>query len=164
MKIPDYPEQWQPVVGYENLYEISSLGNVRSLRSATRLKPFPNIDGYPQVGLCYQGAKKHKRIHVLVLEAFVGPRPLNHDSRHLDSDKSNYKLSNLEWATYAVNNQDNVARGLYRTNVPIPDDLVREIRALVLVRGETDAYCKSKGISRTSFHCIRRGVSYRSIV
>ena len=50
-------------------------------------------------------------VHVLVLEAFVGPRPAGHEGRHLDDVRSNNTLSNLAWGTQGENYQDALRNG-----------------------------------------------------
>lgn len=156
-------EVWKPVVGYEGFYEVSSLGQVKSVRYNRMLKGFPNIDGYPQVGLCINYKKRHFRIHRLVLEAFEGLCPYGHEARHFpDQTKTNCRLDNLQWAPTAVNMQDNVDKGCYN-NGQLSDEQVREIRTIDLPYGKTNEYCRKLGISRTTFHVVRRGEAYKHV-
>ncbi len=110
-------EEWKPVVGYEGKYEVSSHGRVRSLpRQATpgkirKLQPLK--DGYKRVSLCKGGVCVHKRVHRLVLEAFVGECPEGMVACHLDSKTSNNILDNLEWDTHKNNTADVIARGRF---------------------------------------------------
>jgi hypothetical protein len=102
-------EEWRSVKDFEGLYEVSNLGRVRSLdRIVTdrlgRNLPFKgkvispaNVSGYCQVLLTNQDFKKYKKVHRLVAEAFL-ENPLEYDQiNHIDSDKSNNNVSNLEW-------------------------------------------------------------------
>lgn len=108
---PVRAEKWLSVADYAG-YEISDLGRVRSWRCpgknrfSRRRKPYirkliPNDPkgGYLAVMLCPGGKrkKKLKQVHVLVLEAFVGARPEGWETRHLDGDVINNRLSNLAW-------------------------------------------------------------------
>lgn len=104
--------------GYEGLYEVSSLGRVRSqARPRTRgglLKPFKNKkQGYPTVGLCKFGVKQVVRVHVLVAETFLGPRPPGSEVRHLDGNPGNPAASNLAYGTRSQNLLDMRAHGTH---------------------------------------------------
>lgn len=71
--------EWRPVPGYEGLYQVSSLGKVKSLpRTTTKggiLKPRTDKRGYQWVGLSKDGLVRNFSIHELVALAFFGPRP-----------------------------------------------------------------------------------------
>ena len=68
--------------------------------------------GYYLVTLCHEGVRKNKRIHRLLMEAFV-PNPENKKQvNHIDGVKTNNSLSNLEWATSVENTQHAVDLGL----------------------------------------------------
>jgi len=93
-------EIWKPVVGYEGLYEVSSMGRVKSLKRNTAidriLKPH-NTKKYFQVCLCKNGIIAYKTVHRLVAEAFI-PNPDNlPEVNHKDENKLNNEISNLEW-------------------------------------------------------------------
>lgn len=104
-------EEWKPVVGYEGLYEVSNLGRIKSLpRNKTKggiMKQFKSV-GYMYVGLHKDGKATPKRVHKLVMMAF-DPRPTgnyydkNFTINHIDGDKTNNNLSNLEWCTQSEN-------------------------------------------------------------
>lgn len=106
---PDLPgEIWKAVVGYEDLYEVSNKGRVKSLlRGFPVLRKTPkhvNL-GYPYLGLCDNGVHKTCYVHRLVAEAFI-PNPLNKEEvNHKDGDKANNDVSNLEWVTHQENIQ-----------------------------------------------------------
>lgn len=92
-------EIWKPVVGYEGHYEVSNLGMVRSLKwnKIRLLKLWKNFDGYFEVGLTKSCYRKFFRVHRLVAEAFI-PNPKNLPQiNHLDCNRTNNKVSNLEW-------------------------------------------------------------------
>lgn len=99
-------EIWKSIAGYEGLYEVSTEGNVRSLKfGKTRiLKPQDNGTGYLHVKLCKDGKVKNMRVHRLVAQAFL-PNPLNLETvNHKDENKANNSASNLEWMSQADNN------------------------------------------------------------
>lgn len=109
-------ERWLPVQGFD-LYEVSDQGRVRSIdRAFPRhvgrvLRPSANHKGHLSVGLSHRGATTLKRVHILVLEAFVGPRPKGMIGLHRDDDKSNNAVENLYWGTYSDNAADAVRNG-----------------------------------------------------
>ena len=106
-------EIWKAVIGYEGLYEVSNLGEVRGLknnkgrRSAPRpLKGCKTHDGYLRVCLSKDGVAVRKKIHHLVLEAFVGPRPEGFVACHRDDNGLNNAVENLRWGTVKSNYED----------------------------------------------------------
>lgn len=102
-------EIWKDVVGFEGRYQVSNLGNVRSLRfrghdKIALMKPTTNYAGYLVVGLGV--GRKQYRVHRLVLEAFVGPCPEGMEGCHNDSNRANPLLGNLRWDTPSGNAYD----------------------------------------------------------
>lgn len=98
-------EIWKDISGYEGIYQVSSNGNVRSLKYGKEriLKPFSNGTGYLSVDLCCECIEDYRRIHRLVAEAFI-PNPNNLPFiNHKDGIKTNNVVSNLEWCTPSEN-------------------------------------------------------------
>lgn len=117
-------EHWKPISGYEGLYEISSHGRVKSLRRMTRtgnrsvperiMKP-DIMKGYHCVVLQKDGNVKVFRIHRLVINAFGPEQPTpDHQVNHIDGDKANNRIDNLEWCTPAENTHHAFNAGLRR--------------------------------------------------
>ena len=121
------PEEWRPVVGFEGFYEVSDAGRVRGLdRDVDRgrlsgtlftmfvkgriLKNSETADRYHLVRLRNQGVRQAK-VQILVLEAFVGPRPDGYECRHLDGCRTNNRLENLRWGTRSENQRDRNLHG-----------------------------------------------------
>lgn len=107
-------EIWKPIVGYESLYEVSSLGRVRSLNyhrgNYVRVLNQYLCAGYYYVGLYSNGKLKRHRVHRLVAEAFI-PNPDNLPCvNHRDENKLNNSSLNLEWCDHKYNNNYGTAR------------------------------------------------------
>jgi NUMOD4 motif/HNH endonuclease len=113
--IMENQEIWRDINGYEGLYQVSNLGNVRSLDRTIkhytgsvsvlngRLKSKSNSRGYLIVGLCKNGRLKSLKVHRLVAEAFI-PNPENKpEVNHLSGNKSDNNIDNLTWATPSEN-------------------------------------------------------------
>lgn len=111
-------EIWRPIAGFEGYYEISSLGRVKrvariSVDSMGRKYSYEERllsvkvsrhTGYPRVNLSKNGKCTPHCIHRLIAEAFI-PNPNNLPCvNHIDEDRSNSVLSNLEWCDYSYNN------------------------------------------------------------
>lgn len=143
-------EHWIPAPGFPG-YQVSTRGRVRNastgrvLHHATKLYPSTR---YPAANLPSGGKFRSVRTHVLVCEAFWGPRPAGHEAAHVNGDRSDTRPTNLEWQTVSRNRRDaaaaqraelgRVRRGWSkrrRRRRPINADLVR----LLLAAGVTGA-------------------------
>lgn len=120
-------EEWTPVPGHEGNYEVSSEGRVRSLdrtvphsRHGTInikgkiLAPRTDTYGYQIVNLWRDGVMKARKVHQLVLEGFVGPRPEGIEVMHADDDPTNNRLENLSYGTRKENARQMSERGRWR--------------------------------------------------
>lgn len=101
-------ERWCAIKGYEGKYEVSDLGNVRSLnygRSGKIKVLSPAIKkGYLNVILYKKGEKRKMfRVHRLVVTAFIGPIPKGMVVNHINENKLDNRLSNLEICTVTQN-------------------------------------------------------------
>lgn len=102
-------EIWIPVKGYEGLYEVSSFGRVRSLgndktKKTKILSIFSNKYGYFNIMLWKNGKRKCYKVHRLVAEAFI-PNWFDYPQvNHIDEDKTNNRVDNLEWCDCKYNN------------------------------------------------------------
>lgn len=143
--------EWRPVVGWEDAYEVSADGRVRSIdrfvphnrvlkqRIAGReLFPTLNSNGYLGVGLRRgRSFRKYMRVHRMVADAFI-PNPLGKPNvNHIDCDPANNRADNLEWCTQAENlaHMTNLGRrsmhmiGRRSPNAKLSEEDVRQIRA-----------------------------------
>jgi len=102
-------EEWRPIIGYESLYEVSSIGRVRSLSFRNRVCCVPRIAilrqklsrGYCKITLYQDGKKKTVSVHRLVATSFIDDKRdvLQLQVNHRDSNKTNNRRTNLEWVT-----------------------------------------------------------------
>ena len=105
-------ETWKAVVGFEGIYEVSDHGRVRRVAPSVNghqpglKKLFTEDRGYKQTALYDRGRMRQVMVHVLVLEAFIGPRPPGMQGCHYDDNPSNNHLSNLRWDTPSANGYD----------------------------------------------------------
>lgn len=96
-------EIWKDIEEYEGFYQISTLGRVKRVATGRILKNGKNRGGYLYVDLCKNGKRKNHKIHRLVAKAFI-PNPENKpEVNHVDEDKTNNMVSNLEWSTRKEN-------------------------------------------------------------
>lgn len=119
-------ELWLPIPGYEGLYAVSNKGRVKSLarKTCTGNRGVPEIIRKPNVMKDYHcialnkdGKKKVFRIHRLVLEAFGKPQPAeNYEVNHIDGNKANNCLENLEWCTPQENTAHAFNTGLRKAH------------------------------------------------
>jgi hypothetical protein len=104
-------EIWKTIKSAPN-YEISSNGSVRNTKTGTMLKIATNNHGYHLVCLSYKNKRQTAYIHRLIAEAFVATELDMRTSvvNHIDGNKSNNTIENLEWATHAENTYHGRAR------------------------------------------------------
>lgn len=117
-------EVWKDIEGYEGLYQVSTCGNIKSLPKVRRngtgtyiqkerlLKPSNTSTGYKKVELCKDGKRKSFKVHRLVAIAFI-PNPDNKpEVNHIDGNKINNNIDNLEWVTSSENSVHAYETGL----------------------------------------------------
>ena len=102
-------EEYKPIKGYEN-YEISSLGNIRNVKTGRPRIVSLNTNGYYFVDLYKNNKAKKCYIHRLLGEAFI-ENPENKDCvDHIDRNRQNNHLNNLRWATHSENSMNTSRR------------------------------------------------------
>lgn len=167
-------EVWKDIEGYEGLYQVSNLGNVKSLdrilvhknghkhfKKGITLKPSIGTTGYYQVILCMNGHKTAK-IHRLVANAFLPPDCNRPYINHIDGNYLNNNVTNLEWCTQKENVIHAYKLGLCKTKKEnIDKDLLIEMyKNKVGLRKLVNTF----GVSRTVIYSILRenGVKIRT--
>lgn len=128
-------EIWKPILGYEGLYEVGNLGNVRSLKfnKKTLVIPQDNGHGYVSAHLRKKPINKRIYIHRLVACAFISNKENKPCINHIDNNRSNNIDSNLEWVTSRENDnykiiQNRQARGEKSNHSTLREMDILEIR------------------------------------
>lgn len=168
-------ERWQPVAGWPG-YEVSDAGNVRSFWRRQRgangtvaidqdrprqMRPHRTPAGYLNVRLTKAGKTRLVFVHVLVLTAFVCPRPKGADGCHNDGTRDNNHLHNLRWDTRRGNQSDRHRHGTAHVGERHPNarltwEDVRAIREDASGRSMS-ALGRAFGVSGSTISRVRSG-------
>jgi len=168
----DAMEIWKPLSNYPG-YEASNYGNVRSWifkggkrKKALNLKPI-NIYGYYKLSLRINGESKPKRIHRLVLEAFVGRCPEGLQCGHNNGIRTDNRLENLRWDTPESNQADRKKHGTATVGEKHPMAKLTNIQVTeIKMRLKNKEACKSISkdfpVSPSSISNIKKGKVWKS--
>lgn len=107
-------EKWKNIPGQPN-YEASDLGRVRRIGKVAALKPDILKGGYAVYALSHDGIVKKHLGHKLILLTFVGEVPDGMESDHVDFDRANNELINLQYLTHEENAAKSAMAGRYKT-------------------------------------------------
>lgn len=124
-------EIWKDIKDYKGLYQVSNLGNIKSLnynhtKKEKLLKTILQVDGYLGVNLGKNGIRKRYRVHRLVAETFLENSDNLPVINHKDGNKLNNNIDNLEWCSVAYNTQHSYNIGLEKTKKVICYDIKNE--------------------------------------
>ena len=107
-------EIWAWIENYEDDYQISNYGRAKSFKNGKEkiLRPLWTRNGYLKFSLCLDGEHRNFSVHVLVAKAFISNPENLPEINHLDGDKFNCHVSNLELSTRSGNNKHAFKNGL----------------------------------------------------
>lgn len=173
-------EQWRPVVGWEDRYEVSEFGRIRSrdmlvgargggtaLRRGRTLVQIPKQGRYLAVTMTARdGTRAQMMVHDIVAAAFVGPKPAGLLTLHFDDDKANNAASNLRYGTHLDNSADkrrngNATFGERHPQATVKEQTVRDIRA---AEGTGQQIADRFGVSKAVVYQIRSGRTWKHLL
>lgn len=106
-------ETWKDCKHYEGLYEVSTIGRVKNKKTGKILKQCMESSGYYKVNLYKYGKVKNESVHRLVALTFIDNPDSKPQVNHIDGDKLNNEVTNLEWATQSENMKHAYDNGLH---------------------------------------------------
>lgn len=173
----DFDEEWRDVPGYEEFYEISNKGRVRTKKE--RLRGYPvgtlliqasSVEGYRGVTLIKDGESRRIYVHRLVMLTFVG-EPGDLEVNHKDGVKWNNVLENLEYVTHQENithahdvlNAAFGVRGVKNGRTKLTVEQVHEIRRRIAAGETSKAIAKDYPVSDAVIGQIRRNEIWKTV-
>ncbi len=149
------------IEGYNRKYSITQFGNIYSTKRGRikRLKPQINKYGYYKIGL-YNDNKKYKTytVHRLVAIYWIQNPENKPEVNHIDCDKSNNYIGNIEWATSSENSIHALMNGLYtRNHYKLGIEKVREIKYLISIGLRNQDLAETYNVDPSTISKIRSG-------
>jgi hypothetical protein len=177
-------ERWRPVPGYEDYYEVSDLGRVRTvarvcyrsdgrpqrvkarIKRATAAVRRSGAGNYLSVILKVDGIEKRCYVHNLVLRAFDRLPLPGEQSRHRNGIKEDNRLSNLHWGTHKDNAVDRIEHGTHPIGsrngfARLTEADVPHIRAARAAGATVQAIARQYGVNRETIGHLLRGDTWR---
>lgn len=164
-------EIWKDIKGYNDIYKVSSLGNIKlserevphwrggvSIRKSKIIKNFKTKSGYLIVPLTKDGKEIKFLVHRIVAEAFI-PNPENKPQiNHINGNKTDNQVENLEWATRSENikhadkNNLRILKGVNNSGSKLTEKEVLEIRSI----GKSKTLNELSITYNVTFQCISK--------
>ncbi len=165
-------EVWAAIPGYEEIYEASNNGRIRRIAAIHRAPKPPfylrpqKMGRYFNVSLHRDGSQKSFLVHRLVMATFNGPNEL--EVNHIDGDKANNALSNLEYVTPKQNGEHAAkngltARGERQGSAKMTAEKVRLMRYLHQLGATKSMLTRKFKVSAMTTHYIIERVTWRHI-
>ncbi len=159
-------EIWKLVEDYNNIFEASNLGNIRLSNCKTLIKKQVHTKGYYMVSL--PKTKSKPLVHRLVAIAFLGSPKEKLEVNHIDGNKKNNNINNLEWISHRDNIMHARSLGLMTNGGEDPRKLTSEdvlnIRRLYRPQKYTQQMlAKQFNVSTTTISLIIRGIAWKNL-
>lgn len=129
-------EIWKDIEGYENLYQVSNMGRVRSYDKIDSMGRYvkgrllsltPDKDGYLHASLSKNGNNKKYKVHRLVCKAFI-PNPENKSEiDHINGDKTDNRVENLKWCTHKENMNNPLTLDIFKYRVGVKNGFSKSV-------------------------------------
>jgi len=151
--------------GHQTEYMISDDGRLVSLRMCRLMHPAKGSDGYLATVIRVNGEKRNVAIHRLVALAFI-PNPEHKEQvNHINGDKNNNSVSNLEWVTHEENIEHAIETGLRDRYLPkkLSKKTIHKICKMLEKGKPPSEISKKVGVSRSIVRSIKRGKSWKHI-
>lgn len=160
----DNLEIWADIIDYVGLYKVSNKGRVYNTVTNTILAVYTDRGGYNKCTLMKDKQRKSCLLHRIVAKAFIPNHENKKTINHIDGDKSNNSVSNLEWATMSENSKHAWQTGLKKSSnngrSKLTEADVLKIRERYAA-GESGAIiAKSYGVSKQNVYVIARGTNW----
>ena len=165
-------EKWEPIEGYDGMYQVSNMGRILSMKKGTPyiLKPYPTRQGYMMVRLYENGGKRNYRdyaVHRLVAIAFIPNNDGKPEVNHIDGNKANNCADNLEWCTPKENMAHSWEKGLSNNTYKAIQQHSKDVQTPVIVTnvqtGESYKFasqkeaCKALGLDTRNLNMVLKG-------
>lgn len=169
-------EVWKNINGYNGLYQVSNLGRVRSMpRVINRsigtcvtkeriLKTFQLKGGYVNVMLRINGKSVNHNVHRLVAETFIPNINPNYDCvNHIDGNKANNRIDNLEWCNHSINCLHSYDNGMSKKVGKLSPEQVLDVRERLLNGERVTDIAISLNVSKNIISDIKHHRTYKRI-
>lgn len=161
-------EIWKDIKGYENRYQVSNLGRIKSLPKNGRkeeliLKPQPLKTGYLSIDLCKDSKTKKLSIHRIVAKTFIENTFNKEEVNHINGLKTDNRVENLEWNTKSENQKHSIriglrsAKGIKNSQVKLKEEEV------LIIYNSLEKYnilSEKYNVSISTISDIKRGYSW----
>lgn len=172
-------EIWKPIKGYEGIYEISTLGRVKSLGRRGSgasikdkiLRPGRSTSGYLFYNLCKSGKTKIHQAHRLVAIHFISNPKNKKEVNHIDAKKHNNFVDNLEWATPSENIRHGLKMGIMNTekgskkhNAILNESQVLDIKKRIIKGDIGTDIARDYGVHKSVIYGISLGKTWKHVL
>lgn len=163
-------EVWRNIKGYRDKYQISNYGRVRNLNKI--LAPINRKDGYVGIRLCLNGKHKSFLIHRLVALSFVRNINGEKEVNHIDSNRNNNNVNNLEWCNksnnmkHAFSNGFASRAGSKNSQSKLSEKQVRIIKHIFTISNHTSIkkIAEIFKVGLTTIYEIRSGAAWKNVL